>query len=331
MAGVLPTLCEHSHSSNAKLRLESIWALKHVAYNATNDIKMKIVQELEPGWLKQIICQDTGDSAGKRKADEEMENGSSIAMGTPNSAGQQVDLLNPMDDRQGENGGQEEDSKMTDTDPSPQKISLDTVVSDNARRRKLALNGDLDHTKRARKDDIAVQEQAIDLVRNLICGTGSSEMIDYIFSELGQNEVLDILSEKLRPKTVHVSNRKDTFMTKTIPVPQELLVSVTYVLIHLAAGLPRHRQLVVRHRDLLKSLVPHFNHTNRNVRVNCVWVIINLTYEDDQSDRTACRERAMKLKGLGVMDRLSDLKSDSDLDVRERTKTASHLMNTLLT
>ncbi|KAK2755756.1 hypothetical protein FQN54_005906 [Arachnomyces sp. PD_36] len=331
VAGVLPTLCEHAHSPNRELRLESIWALKHMAYNATNDIKMKIIQALEPGWLKQVISQDTGDSSVSKKSDEDMKNGPSIAMGTSNSAGQKVDILNPhKDDRQEENSGSEEDSKMTDTVLNPQKTSLDTVLGDN-RKRKLTLNGDLDHTKQTRKEDIGIQEQVLDLVRNVICGAGASEMIDYIFAELGQNDLLDILADKIRPKKINVSNRKDTSASKTIPVPDRILVSVTFVLIHLGAGLPRQRQLLVRHPDLLKSIVPHFNHSDRNVRVNCVWVAINLTYQDDQGDRTACRERAMKLKSLGFLERLESLKTDPDLDVRERTKIALNQITTLLT
>jgi hypothetical protein len=77
-------------------------------------------------------------------------------------------------------------------------------------------------------------------------------------------------------------------------------------------------------------MIPLFNHANKQVRVNCVWVVINLTYEDDQSDRASCRGRATKLKHLGVMERLASLQDDGESDVRERTKTALHLMNTLL-
>lgn len=106
-------------------------------------------------------------------------------------------------------------------------------------------------------------------------------------------------------------------------------MAVTYVIIHLAASLPWHRQLLVSHRDLLRYLMGYFEHANRDVRTNCVWVVINLTYEDDSSDRDGCRERAYKLLSVGVMDRLKRLEEDPDLDVRERTKTALHLVRTL--
>lgn len=253
----------------------------------------------------------------------EMEGGSLVGMGRANSAGEQVDLLNPVEDSR----GRDEDSKMADSMPTS-KMSLDMFLPDASRRRKLALNGDLDQTTQARQDDIVVQEQAFDLLRNVICGPGATEMIDYLFQEIGREEILDSLADKLRSRTIQVPHRRESG-SRTLHVPTEILVSVTFVVIHLAAGLPRHRRLLVDHPDLLRLLMGYFNHHHRDVRTNCVWVVINLTYEDDQSDREGCRERASKLRSLGVMDRLSALLDDPDIDVRERTKTAEHLMNSL--
>ncbi|KAF9893566.1 hypothetical protein FE257_010878 [Aspergillus nanangensis] len=323
-AEILPVLCEHAHSSNTKLRIESLWALKHVAYNSTNDVKIKIIEGLEPGWIKEVITQDPTTALAKRGMDEEMENGAGGGMNRANSAGEQVDLLNPVEDSQ----GRDEDSKMADSLP-PSKMSLEMFLPDVTRRRKLALHGDIDQSTQARQDDIAVQEQTFDLLRNLICGQGASEMIDHLFKEIGQDVVLDALADKLRPRTIHIPNRRDSTSQKPLQVPTEILVAVTYVIIHLAAGLPWHRQLLVSHRDLLRYLIGYFNHAQRDVRTNCVWVVINLTYEDDSSDRDGCRERAFKLRSIGVIDRLATLEDDPDLDVRERTKTAQHLVNSL--
>lgn len=257
--------------------------------------------------------------------DEGTRNGSSFGMGRANSAGEQVDLLNPMED---DDDDREGDFNMTGTMPSS-KMSLDAFFPDARRRRKLALNGDLDQTTQARQDDIAVQEQTFDLIRNIICGPGASEMIDYLFKAIGQNEILDALASKLQPRIIQLPNRRESSTSRSIHVPTEIIVSVTFVIIHLAAGLPRHRQCLLSHRDLIRNVIGHFNHSNRDVRVNCVWVAINLTYEDDQSDRDGCRDRALKLKSLGVMERLASLEDDPDLDVRERTKTATHLLSSL--
>jgi hypothetical protein len=73
----------------------------------------------------------------------------------------------------------------------------------------------------------------------------------------------------------------------------------------------------------------YFHHSHRDVRTNCVWVVINLTFEDDASDQEGCRDRALKLRSVGVLDRLASLEQDPDLDVRERTKTALHLLTSL--
>lgn len=337
-ADILPILCDHAHSSNTKLRLESLWALKHVVYNSANDIKVKIIEALGPEWIKHIIGQDPASALTKRGLEEGLDNGSSLGMSRANSAGEQVDLLNPMeedddidvddDNGDGDDRDREEDFKMTDTMPSS-RMSLGVFLPDARRRRKLTLNGDLDQTTQARQDDIAVQEQTFDLIRNIICGPGSSEMIDYLFREIGQNEIFDALSSKLRPRTIQLPHRRDSSNSRLLHVPTEIIVAVTFVIIHIAAGLPRHRQYLLSHGELMRNLMGYFNHPHRDVRANCVWVAINLTYEDDQSDRDGCRDRALKLKSFGIMERLASLEDDPDLDVRERTKTANHLLNSL--
>lgn len=304
------------------MRIESLWALKHVAYNSTNDVKIKIIEGLGAEWIKQVITQDPTTALAKRGMDEEADSSTSAGMSRANSAGEQVDLLNPV-----ESGG-DEDMKMADTVPS-HKISLDMFIPDATRRRKLTLQGDLDQTTRARQDDIAVQEQTFDLLRNIICGPGAFEMIDHLFKEIGQDLLLDALADKLRPRSISLPPRRDVPTSRTMSVPTEILVSVTYVIIHLAAGLPRHRQLLQMHRDLLKYLMTYFNHSQRDVRINCVWVVINLVYQDDSSDRDGCRDRAIRMRTMGVMDRLASLDDDPDLDVRERTKTAQDMLNSL--
>jgi hypothetical protein len=224
-------------------------------------------------------------------------------------------------------GSRDEGFKTTDTMP-PSKMSLEMFLPDARRRRKLVLHGDLEQSTQARQDDIAVQEQTFDLLRNIICGPGAPEMIDHLFKEIGQDELLGALADNLRSRSIQLPHRRES-SSRSLQIPVEILSSVTALIIHLAAGLPRHRQLLVSHRNLMRSLTDYFNHTHREVRVNCVWVVINLIYEEDQSDREGCRERASKLRTLGIADRLASLADDSDLDVKERTKTAVHLLNSL--
>lgn len=300
-----------------------MWALKHVVYNTPNDIKMKIVEVLGPAWIRQVISQDPARALARRGLEDETDQSSGIAMGRANSAGEQVDILNPMEDVTETT----EDFKMSDTMP-PSKMSLDMFLPDARRQRRLLLHGNLEQSTQSRQDDIAVQEQTFDLLRNIICGSGAPEMIDYIFKEIGQDELLDALADNLRPRTIQLPHRRES-SSRSLHVPVEILVSVSALIIHIAAGLPRHRQPLVLHRDLLRSLTNYFSHSHREVRANCVWVVINLIYEEDQSDREGCRERAARLKALGFTDRLASLQNDSDLDIKERTKTAVHLLNSL--
>lgn len=320
-ADIIPIICEHARSPSNKLRIESLWALKHMVYNTANDVKIKIIESLGPAWIRQIISQDPVSALTQRGLEEEPEQSIGIAMGRANSAGEQVDILNPMEDT----SEPTEDFKMTDTMP-PSKMSLDMFLPDARRRRRLVLHGNLEQSTQSRQDDIAVQEQTFDLLRNMVCGNGASEMIDYLFNAIGQNELLDALADNLRPRTIQLPHRREP-TSRALHVPPEILITVSAVIIHIAAGLPRHRQLLVSHGDLLRSLTNYFNHPNREVRVSCVWVVINLIYEEDQTDREGCRERAARLKALGISDRLASLEDDSDLDIKERTKTARHLLN----
>ncbi|KAL4786743.1 armadillo-type protein [Aspergillus varians] len=321
-AEVLPILCEHAHSPNTKLRIESLWALKHVSYNSKNDVKIKIIEGLGPEWIKQVVTQDPTSFLSKRGLGEETDSSTPGGMSRPNSTGERIDLLNPTE------VFEEGDEEMADPLPSS-KFSLDMFLPDATRRRKLALHGDLDQTTQARQDDIAVQAQTLDLLRNVICGPGGTEMIDHLFKEIGQDLLLDAVADKLRPRSIQLPHRRESPNHRALQVPTEILVAVMCFIIHLAAGLPWHRQLLVSHRDLLRYLMGYFNHSHRDVRASCLWVVINLTYEDDASDREGCRKRALELRSVGVLDRLTSLEHDSDLDVRERTKTALHLVNSL--
>ena len=241
-----------------------------------------------------------------------------------NAAGDPVSLLNPFD------GGpvkypetEDQDHRMTD-DGMPLKASPDM------RRWKLSHQAGFDHTEQSRRDDVTVQEQTLDLLRNMICGDGSADMIDYLLREFGQSDFLEILADKLRPKPFSSSGRRGSTSAKAAAVPAEILIATTYILIHLAAGSLKQRNLVVNHRELVPLMLPLFNHPSVYVRTNCVWFVINLTFTDDQAHRQGCIERAQKLRAFGVMERLISLEKDSEVDVRERISTALALMRDLL-
>ncbi|KAI9815776.1 MAG: hypothetical protein M1827_002172 [Pycnora praestabilis] len=358
--GVLGILCEQAHSTNAKLRLNAVWALKHLVSSAPNEIKMSCFEELGKDWLIQLVCDDTEDSAlaSMGRGDDDMGAGTPIGMGTPNAAGERVDILNaieePRDTALHDDEYDEDTVSMADSIGAlsrPQPVFLAGKDGRNTSRpsssranpsdmdkgRLAAMKEtDLYPIRQARRDDTAIQEQGLDFMRNLICGQGAPEMIDFLLEKLGQKKVFDILCAKLRPKTINAFNREKRHPnfygneTRTIQPQPEIIISVCYILVHLAAGQPRHRQLLISQTDLLRLLVPLFNHAHRTVRASCAWIIINLTWIDDTSDQMNCKARAIELRNLGIEQRLQSLEHDPELDVKERTKTALHQLGDLL-
>ena len=325
-----------------------MWALKHLIHNATNSFKMKCLEELGPGWLKQIISSDAEDLCsclGYRVGEREGSGGTPITMGTPNAAGEQVDLLNAVEEEStgsSEAGDKEEEEEVNMIDSIGALSKMETVhkkrlysanSKNTSHKSATGQEGDFEAAAQARMDDLLVQEQGLDFIRNLICGHGATEMIDYIFRELGQDKLFDILASKLRPRVVDAfsrDRRSTGNAVKPIPPQQEILTPVCYILVHLAASSPRHRQLLISQVELLKLVVPLFSHQNAEVRTCCTWIVINLTFTDDQSDKIHCKTRAYELRKLGVYEKLEELQSDPELDVRERTHTAIHQMKELL-
>ncbi|KAI9699327.1 MAG: hypothetical protein M1836_002937 [Candelina mexicana] len=360
-SGVIKVLCEHAKSANVQLKLNGIWALKHLVYAAPSAVKKTCLDALGQGWLIQLMCDDTEDTALaslSSRTDEDARSTTPIRMGTPNAAGEQVDILNAVEEP-GSFLRDEDDTddglKMADSigalsrphgehylsqdgPRSPLAESDRCKVLDPNRARLAAIQElETNPVRQARKDDLAVQEQGLDFMRNLICGKDAPEMIDFLFDKLGQDRVFDILASKLRSRVVNAFNRDKRHSTSSsgneprIIHPQpEIIISVCYVLMHIAAGSAKHRQLLMSQPELLKLLLPLFSHSNRAIRVGCVWVVINLTWMDNEGDIPNCRARADGLRQLGIDQKLKTLAHDPDLDVRERTKTAMHQMNEAL-
>ena len=354
-AGVLKVLCEHAHSHNTKLKLHSIWSLKHLVYTASNSLKRSCFEELGPDWLLTVLCKHvTGRSThlGRSNGDDGV---ATISMGTPNAAGEQVDLLNAVDDEPQAAAQELLDADDEDDNDEDDEVNMiDSIgalskhpghahgcgptqfhyssVGDRPRSGDTS-EPELETVIPVGRDDVAVQEQGLDFVRNLICGPDSAEMIDFLLRELGRNNLFDMLASLLRPRPVDVLGRDRRLSaagTKHVPPPTEIVVAVCYILAHLAAGLPRHRQLLLSQTDLLKALIPYFTHSNTEVRVCCAWIVINLTSMEDQADKTQSRNRALELSKLGILEQLRKLETDADLNVRERTKQAVQQMGELL-
>lgn len=302
---------------NAKLRLNALWALKHFVHSVSNDMKRLCLEELGQGWLVQLICDDTEDEA------------LTTSRGTIDRT-----LSDTMDeDVEMDQFEEQLDSAFggSTLGPNSRPSSSRSKSMQQAEIRLAVLrDAETNLAKKARKDDIAVQEQGLDFIRNLIGGAGqggsteTTEMIDFLFSTLGQDRVFEILASKLRSKVINPSNARHAGHTETrvIPPQSEIIIAVGYILVHMAASEPRHRQLVISQTELLMLLVPQFDHPNVEVRLALCWLVTNLTWMDDASDGQACAQRANELKQLGFLSKLEILEHDSELNVRERAKSA---------
>ena len=319
----------------AELRLNSIWALKHLVLGAPNALKMTCLEELGPGWLKQIISNDADDFAFPLGLRGERDGGSRtpITMGTPNAAGEQVDLLNAVEDSFRESSQAFEDNGDEDLNMVDSIGVLSRSHSDYRCSPLLGRQPDLRANEVETIKSHDIEREGLDLLRNILAGPAAHEMIDHIFRELGQDKLFELLANKLRPRVLNAFNRErrsSEIAVGQIQPPTKIIISVLYIIVHIAAGLPRHRQLLVSQSELLKLVVPLFTHSDPEVRSPCAWIVINASWLDSSVDLPNSRSRARELVKLGFYEQLEAIASDPSLDVRERTRTALTQMANLL-
>ncbi|KIW79247.1 hypothetical protein Z517_05859 [Fonsecaea pedrosoi CBS 271.37] len=303
---VVKKLCEQAHSASVRLRHESLWALKQLVLNASKKLKQEVVDELGCSWIKLLIKTDPidipeGEVIGLVERDYPQ-------ITTYRRSGASAD--NPQDIVMGEDSTQDGENEE-DTSGVSETTAEHTGGFD---------------TKHSVDDDIQIQAQLLDLLRNLFCGENASDLVKYVIDEMGQDDFFRIMLDRLRPRTLAGPTRKENYTT---PPPNTIVVKVLFVLVHIAACDPKWRNVIASQHALLKQILAFCNHADRDIRSTCCWIAINLTYEDDANDRAGCRHRAIELQKVGFVSHLRKMETDLDLDVRERAKTALHLMTNL--
>lgn len=352
-AGVIRLLTEHARQSEMDLRLVSLWALKHLMYSSSKEVKIHCLDELGTGWLVGAIQGEQGNAAADLAGLG--LGGVSVAgaggLSTPNAAGEQVDILNPstsmdLDEHVDDEGDDEadEDSEVmydeadgTHYQASQLRSTLHRVPDhanqsrsydfDSARYLRSVRDKEHNPILQAKRDDLAVQEQALDFVRNMLHGDDCPFLFEHLLRAIGQDKLFSLLSDKLAPITPSSSARPSN--AKPLYQSVDLVLSTVHVLVHIANGSPTHKQLLIAQKQLLANWLPHFNHVDRRVRVFSVWAVNSLTWVDDDSDRTTAQQRAKELKLCGIDSAIRGLANDVDLDVRERVKTAVRQLDAL--
>ncbi|KAI4924077.1 hypothetical protein J4E85_008237 [Alternaria conjuncta] len=332
-SGVLGTLCEQCRSANFDLRFGSLWALKHLCLGLPHAMKIQCLEELGVGWLVQVL---NGEP-------------SKPAMGTPNAAGEQVDILNAVDephmDVDEEPSSEEDDDAMTESIPSMRRHqrpgSRYTSATNIRDRLQQIKNDEQDNRLNGERDDIRIQEQALDFIRNFVSeDKASGEMIDHLLKTFGHSRFFEILDAKIRPKTMSQAQPSATAPSywpstshrtpfssstntpaqpnwATYPAP-ELILAAVYILVHLANGRPQHRSLLISQTTLMQHVLQLFTHPRRDIRVALSWMLHNLVWIEDHTDEAATRERAITLRQLGFEEGAKQLGRDADNDVQQR-------------
>lgn len=313
------------------MRHNAIWSLKHLVNDAPNSLRKQCLDELEPGWLVQLIRDDTEDDAlfARMKAEKHVRDDYGDT---------------DMDVEPGEHEEQEQQRpwlwpalyRTNSTRSTSQRVHSPRIERAEARLTALR-EAEINPVRKARNDDLAIQEQGLGFIRNLLgpplpravseMVNDQTEMVDYVFNELGQDRLFEILTSKLRTKVLHPFERRYSGGRDTLSrvvYPQARTVEhVLYIMVHIAASVPRHRQLVISQTELLKQVQTHFSSKSTLVRGALCLLLQNLAYKEDQSDAELCAARAAELRRLGFLGKLEALeRGDSELDVRERARVA---------
>lgn len=350
-SGVLKTLCEQCRSANFDLRFGSLWALKHLCLGLPHTMKIQCLEELGVGWLVQVL---NGEP-------------SKPTMGTPNAAGEQVDILNAVDEPEmdvDEEPSSEEDDEdaMTESIPSMRRHqrpgSRYTSATNIRDRLQQIRNDEQDGRLNGERDDIRIQEQALDFIRNFLSEEkASGEMIDHLLKTFGSSRFFELLDAKIRPKNSLATNmqqgqaspstpsywpnptHRTSFpsTTNTLAQPNwatypamELILATVFILVHLANGRPAHRSLLIAQTGLMQHVLPLFTHPRREIRSACAWVLHNLVWVEDHTDEAATRDRCIALRQMGFEEGAKVLGRDLDNDVKERAKTSITQFSKLL-
>ena len=348
--------------------------MKHLVYAADNAIKVSCLEELGQGWLLRLIGGGGGGEAGLEPTSRALDAGDDARMHDDHTNGSSDDQT-----------GRREPSALYGWDDDHMEVTEDGVPGLASNRHdgvnsgsseEVARNGksngsgggtagvyeihpETDPSIRACHDDVSVQEQGLDLIRNIISGAKSEEMIDFLFRSMGEERIFGTLASKLRLGDHHArtcytnsttvatttinstnsTNNTDTnndknhdqnTMTITQITHPKIVIAALYILVHIAASQPRHQQILIQQTSLLKSLVPFFSHENKDVRLALALIVINFTCGEDPSDQLACRARALELKQLGFLVGLEIIVRDDELDVREKARAGLSKLRELL-
>ncbi|KAG0166739.1 hypothetical protein DFQ28_008636 [Apophysomyces sp. BC1034] len=162
---------------------------------------------------------------------------------------------------------------------------------------------------------LAVQEQALEMLRNLVCG--QEEVIEEVLEGFGKDKLLDILECKL--KFSHEDGQR--LLDEAID-PAVILEPALYIVVNMSSSGERPKAELMSRPEIVNSVIQHLSSTYAPIRVAACWCIINWTWANSENDEEALANRIRHLRGIGVEDKLHLMEKDSSRDVRDRVRTA---------
>ncbi|KAF7723882.1 hypothetical protein EC973_001554 [Apophysomyces ossiformis] len=162
---------------------------------------------------------------------------------------------------------------------------------------------------------LAVQEQALEMLRNLVCG--QEEIIEEVIDGFGKDRLLDILESKLQ------FSQEDGHILLDEPFdPAVILEPTLYIIVNMSSSGERPKAELISRPGIVDCVIHHLSSTCAPIRVAACWCIINWTWANSENDEDALANRVQHLRVLGVEDKLHLMEKDSNRDVRDRVRTA---------
>ncbi|ODV90106.1 hypothetical protein CANCADRAFT_101212 [Tortispora caseinolytica NRRL Y-17796] len=197
-----------------------------------------------------------------------------------------------------------------------------------------------------------IQEQALNLIRNFVCR--GKEEVDFLYTQIGADRLLDIVCSKLlaliEVEGLEIDLERiadiddDVSMddcTRMVDqerggdyarVVSDTAVAATYICVHILATGLEHRDKIAHNLRLMKMVHALLKSNYEEVRRACLWLIINLTWIESHTDNDyiqKCVDITDSIARLGLRARLEECMHDTQLDVRERAKTALFQLDTI--
>ncbi|KAF3919872.1 hypothetical protein ABW21_db0202371 [Orbilia brochopaga] len=167
------------------------------------------------------------------------------------------------------------------------------------------------------------QEQALDFFRNIMAGpnaTSTFKQITKDTKDMPSYTAADIKSMSPTNMTPSVFRTPfyDVLAEKLRSKPGEKIVlAIIYVLVHIGAC-AEHRSTLIEQSSLFHELIKLFEMQVDQIRIGLSWLAINLTWKENNGSNADFTRRVQKLREYKYVDKLEWLKSGGAGDSQER-------------